>query len=217
MGDPPNSPEPDSASERGLILLNAMCRALLDCQLALEVLSGEVDMNFDELLNSLVTAQIEAGRAYKAADLLFQVAALGEKWGHLPSRPKAVIARHSAAVKAGAVRVIPRQSQADELIDNMNHHESHDAPPGERPRCAAASEGHAQQCGSRTIYLGEGQWAPNCYVHSPTAERRRYKEHATDVAEVRARHYEELKGAVVQRWLMGPAGPDDLPGQNSTG
>ena len=213
MGDPSNGPEPDSASERGLILLNAMCRALLDCQLALEALSCEVDMNFDELLNTLVTAQIEAGRAYKAADLLFRVAALGEKWGYLPSRPKAVIARHSAAVKAGAVRVIPRQSQADELIDNMNH----DAPPGERPRCAAALEGLAQQCGNRAIYLGGGQWAPNCYVHSPTAERRRYKQHATDVAEARARHYEELKKVVVQRWLVDPTGPDDLPGHGSAG
>jgi len=217
MGDPSNGPEPDSASERGLILLNAMCRALLDCQLALEVLSDEVDMNFDELLNALVTAQIEAGRAYKAADLLFRVAALGERWGHLPSRPKAVIARHSAAVKAGAVRVMPRQSQADEVIDNMNHPESHAAPPGERPRCTAAVEGSAQQCGSRAIFLGGGQWAPNCYVHSPTAERRRYKQHATDVAEVRARHYEELKKAVAQRWLMDPAGPGDLAGQNSAG
>ena len=213
MGDPSNGPEPDSASERGLILLNAMCRALLDCQLALEALSGEVDMNFDELLNALVMAQIEAGRAYKAADLLFRVAALGERWGHLPSRPKAVIARHSAAVKAGAVRVIPRQSQADELIDNMNH----DAPPGERPRCAAALEGLAQQCGNRAIYLGGGQWAPNCYVHSPTAERRRYKQHATDVSEARARHYEELKKVVVQRWLVDPTGPDDLPGHGSAG
>lgn len=218
----PNPPRPDSASERGLIILDVLCDLVLHCRLVCEALPDEVDMNFDELIASFAAAQAEARRTYMAADLLNRGAELGEKWGHRPSKPKAVFARHNAAVGVGAVKVIPRTSHADELLDALisgdQLNKVSNISTAERPRCAAVLQDNSQQCCSAAIYIDRGKWAAKCYVHSTAVERGLYRKRNREVPSARSRQYEHIAATlrevgreIMQRWLAGPQDAGEAP------
>lgn len=106
------------ASTHGLTLLDELRVSIAECLLVVEWLPGNVDLNFDDLCADLLAVQRSAQEACKAASLLNQRAALESAWTTNLSRPKAVLARHSAAVRNGAPRTSPVASE-NERIENL--------------------------------------------------------------------------------------------------
>lgn len=106
------------ASAQGLTLLDELRVSIVECLLVVESLPGNVDLNLDDLSADLLAVQRSAREACKAASLLNQRAALETAWTANLSRPKAVLARHSAAVRNGAPRTPPVASE-NERIENL--------------------------------------------------------------------------------------------------
>jgi len=205
----PNAPDPDTASDRAMTVLSELCSTLLECRLVLAGLPDEVDMIFDDLDTQLAATQMEARRTYKAASLLWQGAPLESRWGKRASRPKAVFARHGAAVKMGAVRVIAHLSAADEFFDVLNDpgrsDVAQDLPPGKRPRCAVVGLNKKVPCNQTAFYLGKGQFAETCWAHGSEGDRDHYRRHQEeDVGRYNDRdeRLRVLGRAVMQQWIL---------------
>ena len=218
MDEPrPNAPDPDTASDRAMTALGELCSALLECRLVIAALPEEVDMIFDDLDTQLAAAQIEARQTYKAASLLQQGALLEPRWGKRASRPKAVFARHGAAVKNGATRVIPHLSAADEFFDVLNDPGrsdlAQDLPPGKRPRCAVVGPNKEVPCDQTAFYLGKGQFAATCWAHGSEGDRDRYRRHQEEDAgryDDRDERLRVLGRAVMQQWILAYYAEPDL-------
>ena len=189
--------------------LGELCSALLECRLVIAALPEEVDMIFDDLDTQLAAAQIEARQTYKAASLLRQGAPLEPRWGKRASRPKAVFARHGAAVKSGTTRVIPHLSAADEFFDVLNDPGrsdlAQDLPPGKRPRCAVVGPNKEVPCDQTAFYLGKGQFAATCWPHGSEGDRDLYRRHQeADVGRYNDRdeRLRVLGRAAMQQWIL---------------
>lgn len=102
-----NPDDEECASDLALDLLEELRLTLVECCLVLKILPPEACLNLRDLEQLLVLAHNDARQAYGAASLLRQGAELDDRWGHNHSRPKAVFARHSAAVHRGAQRIRP--------------------------------------------------------------------------------------------------------------
>jgi hypothetical protein len=206
--DLPAPPDPDTASDRAMTALGALCSSLLECRLVLAALPGEVDMIFDDLEAQLAAAQMEARQTFRAASLLRQGADLDPRWGERASRPKAVFARHGAAVKKGATQVVPHLSDADEFFDVLNDPGrpdlAQDLPRGDRPKCPAVAADDSQPCNRTALYLGKGRWAPLCWAHSGPADRdlyRRNQQEDSNRYEDRDERVLVLGRAVMDQWI----------------
>jgi hypothetical protein len=174
------APMTDSASLVGLEALDELRIRLLACQLALEAIEDEVDLNFDETFAGLASLQQLARQAFGAVSILSQGAVLDASWSTGPSRPKAVFARHSAAVQEGASRVTPEPSLIEIIEERLRELPPSDISQkyrGPRPRCTAVVAKNDQPCTNTAIYLGAGSCAEHCYSHCTPAERDAYRQH----------------------------------------
>lgn len=110
---------PDYSDERatdvGLELLDELRLILLECLLVLKTLPGQVDLNFVDLKSQILLTHQTAKQAHHAASLLHQRAELDERWGQNLSKPKAVFARHNAAVRHGSEQRRPLPMISDEF------------------------------------------------------------------------------------------------------
>ncbi|AYM44313.1 hypothetical protein P5V78_24220 [Mycobacteroides abscessus subsp. abscessus] len=117
------------ASALGLTLLDELPVSMIECLLVVGSLPhSSVDLNLDDLAAELRTAQRSAQEAYQAASLLNQRASLDTAWGSAHSRPRAVFARHNAAVRSGAPRVSPVATQTERVEDLLSKEPATDHP-----------------------------------------------------------------------------------------
>lgn len=184
----------EKASPLALTLLDELRVCLLECQLVLEVLVCEADLNLDELPAELYSIQQPARQAYGAASLLGQGAELNEAWSAGPSRPKAIFARHTSAVRAGALWILPAERMIDTVERQLRQSPRTDAyqpADGPRPQCTAITAKTNEPCSNAAIYLGSGSFAAHCYPHSTRTEREQYR-----------RHQEALNLAVEDAWAQ---------------
>lgn len=174
------APEVDSASPLGLQILEELRVLLLECQLVLISLADEVDLNFEECLGGLTAVRELIAQASGAASLLSQNAALDSSWSTGPSRPKAIYARHTAAVNAGAPRLTPTTSligTVEARLERLPHSDLSQNYSGSRPGCTGFVAKTGKRCTNTAIYLGAGSFAQHCYSHSTPGERQRYRDH----------------------------------------
>jgi len=180
MSDPQVTSAQESASVLALALLDELRVRVFECLLVVEALPDEVDLNFDELIATLDAVRQTARQAFGAASLLYQGAALDERWGHNCSRPRAIFARHNAAARNGAHKVFPTQSVVDVIERWLQQPPPVDSSRnvlGPRPRCSAVKQTATEPCRSSAVYLGAGLFAAHCYPHATGAEREKYREH----------------------------------------
>lgn len=174
------APEVDSASPLGLQILEELRVLLLECQLVLISLADEVDLNFEECLGGLTAVRELIAQASGAASLLSQNAALDSSWSTGPSRPKAIYARHTAAVNAGAPRLTPTTSligTVEARLERLPHSDLSQNYSGSRPVCTGFVAKTGKRCTNTAIYLGAGSFAQHCYSHCTPSERQRYRDH----------------------------------------
>lgn len=195
----------DSASALGVALLGQLVRHLDEAQHIVEFVAGQADLNLIEVSGALVQAANEANQAFQAACILRRGAELDAAWTNNPSRPKAVFARHRAAIAAGAIPVDP--APAPMLIRSTPSPATPDQRPfkpraSSRPQC-----GHPTKSGGRcakiVVVLEDGVLASGCEIHLPASERPSYERQRTqtDVWLAAAAEHYETNGA---RMSLGP-------------
>lgn len=170
----------ETASVVGVALLDELRISLLECLLVLEALPDEVTLKFDELTAELHAAYRSARIAHSAGSLLQQGAILDERWGNNLSRPKAVFARHNAAVRQGGIAVAPVASTAAAMERRLWELPALDRTQditGPRPVCSAMTRTTGEECTTTAIYLGGGIFGSHCYKHATASERGQYKAH----------------------------------------
>lgn len=193
-------------------LLDELRITLMECRLMLTALPDEADMNFDDLDYELHTVQRSAHQAYQAASLVHQGARLDPRWGTDWSRPKALFARHSAAVRGGAPRLDPAPAMGggmERALWQLPATDRVDDVPKERPTCAGTVRTTKRRCTMAALYLGSGLFAAHCYSHATPDERDQYRAHQdatrtkettsyTDLLALRRRIGENIG----QQWLQ---------------
>jgi hypothetical protein len=175
----------DAVTPLGLDILDELCVALTECLLAAQGAQDQIGLNLEELLEALSAVQRPAWSAYRAASLLHQGAALDRSWSPHLSRPKAIFARHQAAVRQGARPIAPRDPSPARLHDTIGADACLDRTQDisdVRPRCAAHVAKTADRCKNSAIYLGSAVFAQHCYAHLTATERRLFRRHQSDVA-----------------------------------
>lgn len=202
----------DSTSPVGLEVLDELRIRVLELQLVLVAVQYEVDLNFDEIFACLHPLQQLSKQAFGAASILSQEAALDASWSTGPSRPKAVFARHSAAVRDGASRVIPKTSLIDTVEDRLRQPPVSDFSHeyrGPKPRCTAIVASTGKPCRGTAIYLGSGSFAEHCNPHWTQAEKDAYQQHFEEqhiaLAEAEAQRDELLRNfgrSIIDDWLQ---------------
>lgn len=105
----------ERVTDFALDLLDELRITLLECLLVLKMLPSEADLNFADLETQILLTHQTAKQTHHAASLLHQGAELDERWGKGLSRPKAVFARHSAAVRQGSEQFRPLSMISDEF------------------------------------------------------------------------------------------------------
>jgi hypothetical protein len=175
-----NAPEVDSASPLGVETLEKVRVALLECELVLISVAGEIDLNVEECLAGLASARGLVGHAWGAASLLLQNAALESSWSAGRPRPRAIYARHAAAVEAGASSRAPAPSLVDRVeaeLERLPHVDLSQNLSGRRPECTGFVAKTGKRCTNSAIYLGAGSFGQLCYSHSAPSERQRFRDH----------------------------------------
>ncbi|OHT78137.1 hypothetical protein BKG69_15945 [Mycobacteroides chelonae] len=186
---------PESVSALALDVLDELRMRMLECLLVLQALPEEAGLNFDEIENDIHTVQRGMRNAYGAASLVHQGAALGERWGSGLSRPKAIFARHNAAVREGARHVKPLRALSDRIERHLWQLPAVDATQnmvGTRPKCSGFVRATGDSCASSAIYLGSGMFGAHCYSHASPAERDRYRAHHEEISLRQSDSREEL-------------------------
>ncbi|OHT82238.1 hypothetical protein BKG69_01090 [Mycobacteroides chelonae] len=186
----------ESASSLALEVIDELRVRMLECLLVLQTLPDEADLNFDELAHELLAAHRSARQAFEAASLLHQGAALDERWGSGCSRPRAIYARHNAAVRRGAEQVRPAAALSDTLERRLWQLPSTDRTQdvvGARPTCSGTVRTTGQECSTTAIYLGQGMFGSHCYVHASAGERQQYRAHHDTVSTRQATSREQLQ------------------------
>ncbi|QZH66429.1 hypothetical protein [Mycolicibacterium farcinogenes] len=178
-----------------LDLLDELRLNVSQCLLVLGVLSNQADLSFGELQHALVCAREEAKQAFEASSVVHQGAKLDESWGTALSRPKAIFARHSAAVRGGAPRVNPLRGLSDRFERQVWQLPALDRSQdfvASRPVCQAAIRATGSRCSSAVIYVGAGTFAAHCYSHATAVEREKYRAHARAVDARQSTSHQEL-------------------------
>lgn len=173
------------ASEFALDVLDELCVTLLECQLALLAVRDEVDLKFDELNEQLATLQVTAQAAFGAASLLHHRVDLDEPWGSQHSTPRAIYARHRAAVRQGAKSFWPTPTSVDEFNMHIFQEPSTDwmADTASRPRCQQRSQREARQCEHLALRIGNSEFAAHCYGHASPIQLDQFKQFRDQTAD----------------------------------
>lgn len=185
----------ESVSSLALDIIDELRMKLLECLLVLQTLPDEAELNFADLANDILTAHRGTQQAHQAASLVNQGAELDLRWGNSLSRPKAIFARHNAAVRRGARKVRPLPALCDRLERYLYQLPALDRTQdvaGERPKCSAVVRSTGEDCASSAIYLGSGIFGAHCYSHATPAEREQYRAHHEAVNTRQAQSHEDL-------------------------
>lgn len=184
MSDPSAPRSEDFATPDGIELLDQLCLTLLECLLIANDVQRDVGLNLDELISGLGAIQNTARSAFRAASLLNQQAELEVAWSEYFSRPKAIFARHHAAVRSGARKIRPRELTAslfDALMDDAAPIDDGTELKAPKPSCTSATKAQ-RACSNSAMYLGSGKFAQHCYSHLTAVERRRFDRHRRETA-----------------------------------
>lgn len=184
----------DTATPLGVALLGQLVRHLVEATHVLRFISVEVDLNLEEASSALVQASVEVNHAFEASTLLLQGAVLDENWSRKASRPKAVFARHNAAVAAGATRMYP--DHVPMLVHRERCPVTDDQfpskpPQASRPMCGHMAKTTGKPCGNHVVVLEEGVLASGCARHLPDVEKpsyQRQKDQTEALLKVAAEH-----------------------------
>lgn len=185
----------EHVSELAMGLLDELRWTLSECLLVLKLLPVEADLNISDVQQHLLAAQLNAKEVYQAASLIRQGAELDERWGTGLSRPRAVFARHNAAVRAGAPQVRPSTAISDGFereVWQLPQLDRNQDFRGVRPMCSGLVRSTGQPCASVAIYLGSGTFAAHCYSHATAAERDENRKHHDAVQAQAATAHERL-------------------------
>ncbi|WP_074363838.1 hypothetical protein, partial [Mycobacteroides abscessus] len=189
--------DPDeTVSTLALDVIDELRMKMLECLLVLHTLPDEADLNFTDLANDILAAHRGSLEAYQAASIVHQGAELDERWGNSLSRPKAIFARHNAAVRRGAVQVAPLPALCDRLerhLYQLPRPDRTQTVAGQRPKCAAVVKTTGQDCTNSAIYLGSGMFGAHCYSHATAAEREQYRDHHERNDALQARSHTDLR------------------------
>ncbi|QOF28773.1 Uncharacterised protein [Mycobacteroides abscessus subsp. abscessus] len=186
---------PESVSSVALDIIDELRLKMLECLLVLQALPDEATLNFDELAGEILTAHRGCQQAYRAASILYQGAELDGRWGNSLSRPKAIFARHNAAVRRGAKQIRPLAALSDQLERRLWQLPSTDRTQdvsGHRPKCSGMVRSTGDPCASSAIYLGAGLFGAHCYSHATPTERDQYRAHHETVNTRQAQSHEDL-------------------------
>ncbi|RPA65364.1 hypothetical protein EF294_05975 [Gordonia oryzae] len=194
--------------DRGLEILDEMVAVLDECGAVLLMLSDEAALNLDELGEVVDVARGEAINAFGAASLLNKHAELSESWTGDLSRPRAIYARHSKAVRNGAARVKPavptvRFPMAEEAIEHvLDAHQQSGETSVERPTCSAFAKSKGRRCTKLAAWMGPNEFLPHCYGHLDEDERRQYDERRDRRAEQERLHRAEVVARLYEEGRM---------------
>ncbi|WP_016888809.1 hypothetical protein [Mycobacteroides abscessus] len=204
--------DPDeTVSPLALDVIDELRMKMLECLLAIQTLPEQADLNFAELANDILAAHRSTLEAYQAASIVHQGAELDERWGNGLSRPKAIFARHNAAVRRGATKVVPMPALCDRLERHLYQLPRPDRTQtlaGQRPKCAAVVKSTGEDCTNSAIYLGSGIFGAHCYAHATTDEREQYRIHHEKNDARQARSHSDLRDLqravgekIVAQWI----------------
>lgn len=189
--------DPDeTVSVLALDVMDELRMKMLECLLVLQTLQDEADLNFADLANDVLAAHRGTVEAYQAASLVHQGAELDERWGNAPSRPKAIFARHNAAVRRGAQKVAPMPALCDRLerhLYQLPRADRTQTVAGQRPKCSAVVKATGEDCTNSAIYLGSGMFGAHCYSHATLTEREQYRVHHERNDAVQARSLTDMR------------------------
>lgn len=172
------------ATPDGIEVMDQLCLVLLECLLVASDIQKDVSLNLDELISGLGAIQHTARSAFRAASLLNQRAELEAAWSDYFSRPKAIFARHHAAVRSGARKIRPREPAAslfDAVMDDAAPIDDGTELKAPKPSCTSATKAQ-RPCINSAVYLGSGEFAQHCYSHLTAVERRRFDKHRRETA-----------------------------------
>lgn len=189
--------DPDeTVSSLALDVIDELRMKMLECLLVLHTLPDEADLNFTDLANDILAAHRGSLEAYQAASIVHQGAELDERWGNGLSRPKAIFARHNAAVRRGAPQVAPSPALCDRLerhLYQLPRPDRTQTVAGQRPKCSALVKTTGEDCTNSAIYLGSGMFGAHCYSHATPTEREQYRVHHERNDAVQARSHTDLR------------------------
>lgn len=204
--------DPDeTVSSLALDVIDELRMKMLECLLVLQTLPDEADLNFTDLANDVLAAHRGTLEAYQAASIVHQGAELDERWGNGLSRPKAIFARHNAAVRRGAAHITPLPALSDRLERHLYRLPRADRTQtiaGQRPKCAALVKTTGEDCTNSAIYLGSGMFGAHCYSHATPDEREQYRAHHEQNDARQARSHNDLRNLqravgekIVAHWI----------------
>ncbi|EIT89203.1 hypothetical protein [Mycobacteroides abscessus] len=186
----------ETVSSLALDVIDELRMKMLECLLVVQTLPDEADLNFTDLANDILAAHRSTLEAYQAASIVHQGAELDERWGNSLSRPKAVFARHNAAVRHGATKVTPMPALCDRLERHLYQLPRPDRTQtivGQRPRCSGVVKSTGEDCTNSAIYLGSGMFGAHCYLHATSTEREQYRVHHEENDARQARTHHDLR------------------------
>ncbi|WP_181029264.1 hypothetical protein [Mycobacterium kansasii] len=207
---------PDWVTARGLKLLDELVGTLQECQLALRSMRVDVALTLDDLERDLRRARESASLAYGAASLLHQGAELARGWTDLPSRPKAIYARHRVAVDYGASRRAPAVATADRYektlrqTDEQQMTAAREAQPSALAtgrRCRTYLEYERKPCRRRVVRTGPDEFADHCPDHLDDDELKLYERHRRDAAKIVAQAQRDEFRRIADEWIAARLGP----------
>lgn len=189
--------DPDeTVSSLALNVIDELRMKMLECLLVLQILPDEADLNFVDLSNDVLAAHRGTQEAYQAASIVHQGGELAERWGNALSRPKAIFARHNAAVRVGAPKVTPMPALCDRLerhLYQLPRPDRTQTVAGARPKCSGIVKTTGEDCTNSAIYLGSAMFGAHCYLHATTDERERYRRHHEENDARQARSHADLR------------------------
>lgn len=180
FGTDPEIDDIESVSSLALEVIDELRMKMLECLLVVQTLPEEADLNFVDLANDILAAHRSTLETYQAASIVHQGAELEDRWGNSLSRPKAIFARHNAAVRRGATKVAPMPSLCDRLerhLYQLPRPDRTQTVAGQRPKCSAVVKSTGEDCANSAIYLGSGMFGAHCYLHATSEEREQYRLH----------------------------------------
>ncbi|AKP56670.1 hypothetical protein [Mycobacteroides abscessus] len=180
FGTDPEIDDIESVSSLALEVIDELRMKMLECLLVVQTLPEEADLNFVDLANDILAAHRSTLETYQAASIVHQGAELEDRWGNSLSRPKAIFARHNAAVRRGATKVAPMPSLCDRLerhLYQLPRPDRTQTVAGQRPKCSAVVKSTGEDCTNSAIYLGSGMFGAHCYLHATSEEREQYRLH----------------------------------------
>lgn len=186
----------ETVSSLALEIIDELRMKMLECLLVVQTLPEGADLNFVDLANDILAAHRSTLEAYQAASIMHQGAELDERWGNALSRPKAIFARHNAAVRRGATKVTPVPALCDRLERHLYHLPRPDRTQtvvGQRPKCSAMVKSTGDDCTNSAIYLGSGIFGAHCYSHATPDEREQYRVHHEKNDARQARSHTDLR------------------------